>query len=1053
MERTLNRRDPHMTLKRMLHLADELADLAWRRSAPVDPIEIAPLGGPPAYPNLSPAPDARFTMVRLPFTWSSPDSYYWLRLSATCPDWPDDGPVFLRGVLSDLAWNARHPQGIVLVDGVPVGGLDTRHHEARLAAAPTPGQRIDVLVLVWSGMDVTPGPARQLSLGQRDMQTDALSADFATAVRTAEALDIEDYYRWQLLDACEKAAAELDLSRPVGDAFYASVPAARQALADALAKIDLPKNRPSAHLIGHGHLDLGWLWPVQASHFKTLHTVVQQLNLMDDLGDHKFLWSQPQSYQWLMAEHPDTWERVKEKTRSGQWVVQGAMWVEADTNVTGPESLVRQLLYGTRFVREHFGLAERMLWLPDVFGYSAALPQLLREFGIDYFMTTKISWNEYNELPFESFHWRGIDGSSVLTHFGSVREVGTRFITYNANLQPSYLLNGWRRFQSKNVSDRFLVSFGHGDGGGGPDRRQVQFGQRMTDMPGLPRATFRDPTEFFDDLAARGDRLPVWSGELYLEFHRGTYTTDARTKRGNRRSEHALHDAELLATLALPLGGAWDKETLDRCWQRLLLNQFHDILPGSSIQEVYDVAEKEYDWIVGLANEVRDRAAARLASAIDTSAAKAPLLLFNTLDRPRRDSVELPAELTDVDVTLKLADGAAGASQAASDPDGRRYRLADAGELPALGWSVADVAPASKAARSTLTAGADLLENDFWRIELDAGGRITRLTDKRAAREVLAGGALGNALQLLTDQPCQFPAWDVSYHDVDQSGRTLSAERVEVVETGPVRAALRMHYRFGQSRLVQDVRIYAAIARIDFATWCDWHEQDLLLKAAFPVEVFSPRVACEIQFGTVDRPTHRNTPWDLAMFEVPAQRWIDLSEDGYGVSLMNDCKYGHDVRGNVMRVSLLRGASRSRQPKSISDQGENRFCYSLLPHTGDWRGGTIAAAAELNLPALAVGTEPHAGPLAARWSLLSHASPGFHVSTVKKAEDDGRTVIRGYEAHGGRGQVTLRLGRPVKAAWQTRADETNDQPAAVKGDAVTLSVRPFQIVTLKVQWK
>ena len=1079
MDRAANNRDPLMALDRLKHLANDLLAWVWRRTLAVEQGAWADLPAAPAYGELTPPAGAEFKPVTFPMTWPGRNRYGWLKLAIRCPEWPTaQGPLYIKGQVCDGRWNALWPQAIVLLDGRPIGGLDAAHHVFRLADGPRAGQVFELSVLAWTGMQAEPGPCQPFELAQLDSAGEAFATEFDTVVQTAAALDREDYRRYGLIDAATKSASLIDLSRPVGDGFFDSLPQAHAALREGLAKMDLPKDRPVVSVAGHGHLDLGWLWPVQASHFKTLNTVVNQLALIDELKDHVFVWSQPQCWKWMQKDHRPTWERFRKEARAGHFEASGAMWVESDTNLPAGESLIRQLMYGTRFCREHLGHEETLLWLPDVFGYTAALPQLLRQFDVPYFMTTKISWNEYNRFPWETFFWEGLDGSRVLTHFGSVRSGQDDYIQYGGDPTPRLVLDGWKFYQAKNFTKRFLVAFGPSDGGGGATRKQVQACQRMARMPGLPEVKFQSPRQFFAELAAEAEikPFPTWAGELYFEFHRGTYTTEARVKRGNRACERALHDAELLAALALPLGGRWDKPAFDDCWELLLLNQFHDILPGSSIHMVYEQAAKDHASIVEKANGLRDAAAAVIASKIDTSAAASPVVLFNTLGTRRTDPVELPADLPAAgadSAALRFADGTVEPIQAASDPDGRSYRLANQRGIDGAGWMVADVVsgksevpsprPSPGGGGGELVATENRLENDFWRIELDGKGRIASLFDKKAGRPVLAEaegadrknrpGPLGNQLQLFRDRPFVCQAWDITYADVQETIGLLEADKVEVIERGPVRAAVRCHYAFGQSKLVQDIRIYRSIERIDFSTWVDWHEQDLLLKAAFPVAVRSPEATFEIQFGAIARPTHRNTSWDVARFEVPAQRWIDLSEGGpggYGVSLLNDCKYGHDVLGSVMRISLLRGAARP-EGDGLTDQGEHRFTYSLLPHRGDWRGRTIAAAAELNLPAFAAAAAPHAGNRPAEFGLVSADQPNFVISAIKKAEDDDRVIIRGYEAHGSRGEVTVRFGDAVKSAWKSRADERVEQPLKVEANAVKFAVRPFEVVTLKVQ--
>ncbi|NQZ68694.1 MAG: alpha-mannosidase, partial [Lentisphaeria bacterium] len=687
---------------------------------------------------------------------------------------------------------------------------------------------------------------------------------------------------------------------------------------------------------------------------------------------------------------------------------------------------------------EEFGYDSKVMWLPDVFGYSWALPQIMKKSGVDYFMTTKISWNTYNEIPFDVFNWRGVDGTEILTSFITTGVEEYYFYTYNGPLEPETVQTAWTNYKGKNRTDEVMMSFGYGDGGGGPAEEQMETAKRLKNFPGLPDSRMGRVDEFFERLDTQEGRTHVWNGELYFELHRGTYTTQAETKWFNRKCEIALHNAELLASQAWLQGKAYPHKTINDSWRRVLTNQFHDILPGSSIKMVYDDTRRDYTESLNEAEAVQEKALSTLLKAYKTD----EIVVFNTLSWSRNDVAHLPK------LSGSLWDGEdACPTQTVKDINGKSETLAYVSDIPSHGQKSLRLDKSKKSLKSELKVSETSLENRFYKISLDANGEIRSLKDKRAKREVLEKGARGNQLQIFEDLPLQNDAWDIDIFYVDKMQPVKALDSIKVIETGPVRAGVEITRSFGRSKLRQRMFIYADIARIDFETDVDWQESKRMLKVAFPVDIHSDFASYEIQFGAIRRPTHWNTSWDWAKFEVCAQRWADLSEGDYGVSLLNESKYGYDIKDNILRHTLLRSPS---APDRRADLGRQVFTYSLYPHQDDWaRAETVQRAAELNVPLISgTGSGKAAN---SQSSFVSIDKEHVIIDTVKKAEDRDELVVRLYESANRRGKITLSFDRPVKKAFSLNMMEEIEGPLKVSGNKITLDITPYEVVTIGVK--
>ena len=784
---------------------------------------------------------------------------------------------------------------------------------------------------------------------------------------------------------------------------------------------------------------MAWLWTVAQTREKTARSFSTVLKLMEEYPQYKFMSSQPQLYVFLKERYPEVYAQLKRRVEEGRWEPEGGMWLEADCNLTSGESLVRQFLYGKRFFQEEFGVDSKILWLPDVFGYSGALPQIMKKCGVDYFMTTKLSWNQVNEIPADTLRWRGIDGTEVLAHFittlGIGQPVENFFTTYNGMLHPDAVLGSWERYQNRDLNRDVLIAYGYGDGGGGPTREMLETHLRMEKgLQGLPRTRQAFAGQYFRELEDRvwdDPRLPVWEGEFYFEYHRGTYTSMARNKRSNRKSEFLLMDLELFSVLAGEKV-SYPREELERLWKLVLLNQFHDTLPGSAIREVYEDTKREY---AQLQEEGESLLHCRAQSLVQE--APGTVTLFNTTGFARDDVVCLGA----------FSGGAL------EDGEGRRFPVQQTEEgavafvtgLPAKGWKTFRAAEAGETA-SPFTWEENRLETPFYTVELAEDGTFARLYDKEFAREVLQEGACGNALVAFEDKPMHYDNWDVDAYYREKSWALEDVSSLRWTERGPVRATLEIQRRYGDSFLRQKVRFYADSRRIDFETYVDWHEDQQLLKVLFPLEIHTDEASFDIQFGNVKRKVHRNTSWEKARFESCGQRWADLSEGRYGVSLLNDCKYGHSVEDGVLALSLIKCG---REPNPQADREEHFFTYSLYPHQGSWQqGGTQKEALFLNQPVRVLAGQGAEDS----FSLVSTTCPHVTLETVKAAEDGDGIILRLYEHENARGPVELTFGRELRAVEECDLLERVQGPVEAEGCRCRVGILPYEIKTLRVHF-
>ena len=753
---------------------------------------------------------------------------------------------------------------------------------------------------------------------------------------------------------------------------------------------------PRFAAIGNAHLDVCWLWPYRETQRKVARTFAQQVRLMDMYPDYKFIQSQPQTYLICKQLYPRLYERVKEKIRAGQWIADGSMWVEPDTNMTSGESLIRQLVHGKRFYKEEFGVDCQLLWLPDTFGYSAALPQILRGCGVKYLTTQKIFWtyNGSDRFPYHYFTWQGMDGSEITSFL---------HMDYTSRTDPATVVGRWRdRVQKRGLSS-FLLPFGYGDGGGGPCRDHIEYVLREKNLEGVPQVEFEAPQQFFEDCAKEGAPVNRYVGELYFQCHRGTYTSQAAIKRGNRKSELALREAEMWSVAAQDKT-PYPMETLDKCWKGVLLNQFHDILPGSSIARVYEEARRLYGEILTDAAQVTEHACRSLASGEGTT-------WFNSLSWPRTALVKI----------------------------GRGYGRVT---IPPCGWtSRVDESQPDMPVTAAWDGDEILLSNGLISVRINPQGELTDCRDAQGHRRI-SGKA--NVLKLFKDVPRLYEAWDIDSM-YDQSPVALEENgALELMESTPWRAAVKVTRRVGHSDWTQVIALTAGSTRIDFDTRVDWHEQHRLLKAAFPTGIHAEEGINEIQFGYIKRPTHRSRPYDADRFEVCNHRYTALCDESHGAAVLNDSKYGVSMLGDEIALTLLRA---SVCPDPHADQGEHHFVYSYYLWDGPFAAcGVVREGYELNVP---VTTAEGA---AEDFSMLSVDAPNVIIDTVKAAEDgSGDTIIRLYESKHAACDACLTLNLPAGAVYACDMLENPSEQLPLRNGRVQLNFRGFEVKTLRVK--
>lgn len=997
--------------------------------------------------------------------WGDKNKRYWFKSQFTIPEDLNNKHVILElATGKEGQWDAINPQFLCYLNGKVVQGLDTNHREITISKKAVAQESFRVDFHGYGGMNDNKSNFN-IYLNAYDKITEKLFYDIKVPLDTAKLLKPEDKKRVDILKHLINTLEILDLRKSYSESYYLSVNTAIAYLRDNFYERECGKvNEGTVVCLGHTHIDVAWLWDLKQTREKVVRSFSTALSLIEEYPDYIFMASQPILYKFVKEEAPEIYNEIKERIKEGRWEAEGAMYLEADCNLPSGESLVRQILHGKKFFRDEFGVESRILWLPDVFGYSAALPQILKGFGIDYFLTSKISWNEYNRMPSDTFMWEGLDGSEILSYFITANDYekvvnGTHRTIYEAEINPSQIKGSYERYQPKQMNDQVIISYGHGDGGGGPTREMLENYKRLNKgIPGCPKTVTTFAVDFFKALEERVmdyKRLPKWKGELYLEFHRGTYTTIARNKKYNRMVEYLYQDLEMFSSWAKNLDKEfkYDKKRMHDNWELILLNQFHDIIPGTSIKEVYDESWLQYESVIKNGKELLDKALKAICKNIILK--EKAFIIFNQLSFLRNDYIVFDVIESLKGKTLIDEEGSEIVVQFLDDNKAIAYVT----NIPAKGYKAIYIREETNnkiqledAVQVKYKGNNEfILENKFLEIRIDSSGELSSMFDKKAGREVVKEGTRANSLVIYEDKPHNpWEAWDTDIYYTEKSWSLTDAVTIEVLSTGPLMASIRVLKNYEASTIEQIIRVYHDSARIDFETRVDWHEENVMLRVNFPVNVKGNRAAYDIQFGNLERDTHFNTSWDIAKFEVCAHKWADLSEYGYGVALLNNCKYGYSVKDGVLGLTLLKAPN---WPNPAADRGCHEFTYSLLPHEGKWQEGKVQEEAyKLNCKPYAVLEGPHIGMLATSLSFISVDAENVIVEVVKEQEEGNDTIIRLFESFNKRTNVKLTICNQPKRIWMVNLEEKELKELEFNKNVIEFIINPYEIRTFKIAY-
>ena len=1048
----------HQRIKQYLHFLDA------RKYEPVATLQMEVAETQNIYRSVP--HDLTWRAIEVPFRYGRAWTTFWFRTRYRVSEQDQSKELYLHFT--------PHAETLVFVNGVPVSAVNMRHEKFKLTSSATPGTLFEIALETYSGHPY-PGmhpfgkPSIMISLetASRFPQY-PLTLSLSRIVSKNQAVYDLYYDAWLLFELAEQLPDEsLRKNRILQELFYSlsqiyftasatelqeQVREARRSIQPLLA-LKNSSTTPTIFTVGHAHIDHAWLWPIRETHRKVARTFACMSQYAQEFSDFVFIQTQPAQLEALHTQYPDIFEQVQQAYQRGQWEPNGGMYVEADCNIPNGESLIRQFLVGRLTTEALLNYTGDTLWLPDVFGYSANLPQILAGCGIKYFVTSKINWNDTTRFPYDTFIWKGIDDTSLSTHYITSRQGG-----YNGKITPFHVFNAWNEVQHKEVQSGVIFPIGEGDGGGGTMRADLELARRMSDLEGCPRVKWVTASDALQEIFQEARDLPEWRGELYLELHRGTYTSQAKTKMWNRRLEYALREVEILSTLTMPSvyhnvcgqegGLPYPAEQILSHWKTLLIQQFHDIIPGSSIKEVYDDALQSYETVSKELEPMIHSRRQILSGMFDTSQGAHPVFCTNSLSWERDSMITIPHQDASEPYCLVSGDR--------QFPVQRTKNLSNVVEdvalvnVPALGGQVYYRQSGSVDGENNLFHYENnSLRTPFYQVQFDEAMRISSLVDHAAQKEYVPSGLALNTLQTADDVPIAWDAWDL---DVDYQLKLTNEDRLlstEVISNGPLFIQIRNHYQIGKrSTLMQDVMLYATQKRIDFVTQVDWQEDHQLLKVLFPVAVHSTKVKCEIQYGHVERHTHSNTYADRAQFEFCAHKWIALDDGSFGAALLNNCKYGYDVNGSGLRLTLLKSA---KAPDPEADMGIHNFTYAFLPYQGAFRVEEVVRQGyDLNIPLTPIPVERRTGQQQA-WSAFQIDNPNIILEMVKKAGQDDGMILRLYEASGGEQRMTLTTAFTVQQAFLTNMLEGDVvEELEVENGEIHLTFRGFEIKTVKL---
>ncbi|MBP1042715.1 alpha-mannosidase [Vagococcus sp. BWB3-3] len=978
--------------------------------------------------------------------WQGLDKYLWLKATIELPVAEKGQRVvglFDFGVTE--GGNNAGFEGLAFLNNQVLQGIDTNHQEV-IFTKEQENQRHELAFRLWSGL---PGDSakkemlhqlKQSDICFLDEKIDAFYYQSLAILQIIQTYDDNRYERIKLTQLLNQTYLKIAWNSRDHQQERQSIYEAADYLTAEVAKLR-QTNEITISAFGHAHVDVAWLWRLKHTREKIARTFSSVLKLMTEYDDYTFLQSMPQLYDYLKQDYPDLYQKIKEQVKAGKWEVEGGMWVEADCNIPSGESLVRQLLMGQAFYQEEFAYQSKTLWLPDVFGYSWALPQILKLSNIETFMTTKLGWNEYNSLPTDTFTWRGIDGSEILTHIITTPDdIDQPGFTYNSQMTAEAIVGTWNNYHEKGLNQDLLFAYGYGDGGGGPNREMLEMKSALDSVGNFPTIQSTSIRDYFSNLkqrfAATQEYQHVWNGELYFEFHRGTYTSQGANKKFNRQFELAFRTNEMLNVLAsLTKGRTIPQVRFNDMWKILLRNQFHDIIPGSSIKEVYEDSLLEYEQLGQEMTQVADELFTELALSQEEQ-----LTVFNASQWSSPQLVKAVAPKG----TAFYQEGKKLTAQRINDTT---YLVALATLTPLAYTTItAKSDEEQRLETKSVSPEALVLDTDYYQVTFNSQGNIKALYDKEQERFVNKDGERLNVLQVFTDKPIQFDAWNIDSFYQEKHDEITDLVAVNVTE-GDIRTTVSLSWTFGGSKVDQQIHFYQQSKRIDFETVLDWQEPSKLLKVAFPVDLHATEARYDIQYGNVKRPNHWNTSWDFAKFETVAHQWVDMSERNYGVALLNDCKYGHDIKDNIIRLTLVKSAE---YPDATQDIGNHQFTYSLLPHQGDFiEGQVVEEAWHLNNPLeFSVGKARNEG------SLIILETDHVMIDALKVAEDGKGYILRLHEYGGMTDRISLRSEFTIKEAVTNNLMEEllPDEDLTLADNGISFKLKPYEIKTIRLDF-
>lgn len=952
------------------------------------------------------------------------DKHFWFRLKFHTPC-VETGRYVVLSTSSGYEGerDTINPQGMVFIDGKIKQALDTNHTQVRLES----DKDYELYIYFYVG-SVKESFEYKMWLSVVDERILQLYYDIYVPFSACLDVYTENSYEYaETMKHLEIACGMLNLNYPYTDSYYSAIEKAKEYLANEYYGKVCGNNPVTVDCIGHTHIDVAWLWTLAQTREKVQRSFSTVLELMNRYPEYRFMMSQPQLFKFLSEVDPEMYSEIKRLVVEGRWELEGAMWLEADCNLISGESMVRQILHGKRFLRKEFGINSKVLWLPDVFGYSAAMPQILKKSGITHFVTSKISWNDTNTMPYDTFLWQGIDGTEIITDFITAQDYKrggefTNETTYVGLINPSMVAGAWNRYQQKAYNDRVMLVYGWGDGGGGPTADMLEQQRRLAyGLPGIPKTKITSLAEHIDYTERKFEKscreigtTPKWIGELYLEFHRGTYTSMAKNKRFNRKGEFLMQCLESLeSSNALLLGEKYDKSELYSMWDVLLLNQFHDIIPGSAIRQVYEDSHRQYSEFTDMAESMIKKSLGILAKNINSDGG---VLVYNSLGFERSDCIKVNGTYV------------------------------ESGMIPAYGWKV--IRPDIKA--NNIKISERSAENSFFVLEIDDAGRIRRLYDKRSDRELLKQGAYANEFFIYEDMPFEYENWELAeYYDSKRLEFDGNAT-ISIICDG-CRSGFKISREYHNSTITQEMYLYEGIERIDVINRIDWHEKKQIVKIAFPFDIHTNKAVYDIQFGNVERNTYSNTSWDRAKFEVCGHKWVDMSEQNYGVSLLNDCKYGFSTKENILMLTVLKCGT---YPNETADQGTHEFSYSIYPHKGNFAsGGTVKAAYSFNQSLKSVEIGAGSGNIPSQYEFVKCDSENIIIDSFKQCEDSDDYILRLYDSFDCHSDAVLKFGLPIKNAELCDLMENPIEQLDFNGDALKVRVGNYEILTLKVSFE